>query len=168
MKNLFTLILLSITLLWGCKKDEEAKPKTKSELIAKNWQFQKAVVTLGTLPVNAYTRGQSTPNVVDFDKSFMNFKSDGSFSQSILPGTSSSGTWKFNTGETVFTITTTSTGAVDNWTIDQLTETNLDFSRQIAGNSTDPSDLTWLNIIKSYGFPTTNGAKIEVKTTPAP
>ena len=168
MKKIVAILLLGSALVAGCKKEDEATPKTKSQLIVKNWQFQQATVTLGTLLVNAYTRGQTTPNVVDFDKSYMNFKTDGSFAQSLLPGTSSTGTWKFNSTETGFTITTTGSNSVDNWTIDQLTETNLNFSRQIAGNSTDPSDLGWLTLIKSYGFPTAGGAKIEVKTVPTP
>ncbi|GAB3943073.1 hypothetical protein GCM10028805_08710 [Spirosoma harenae] len=166
MKKLFTLFLLSATLLLGCKKDEEVKPKTKSELIARNWQFQTATVSLGTVPVTAYTKG-GAQNLVDFSSSYMNFKSDGSFSQVLLPNTSLTGTWKLNTGETGF-IVTSSSGAVDNWTIDNLTETNLNFSRQIAGNTTDPSDLSWLALIKAYGFSTANGAKIEVKAVPNP
>ncbi|MBN8825792.1 MULTISPECIES: hypothetical protein [unclassified Spirosoma] len=167
MKKLFALFFVSATLLWGCKKDDTPAAKTKSDLIARNWQFQTASVTLGTIPVTAYTKGGGAGNLVDFSSSYMNFKSDKSFSQVILPGTTTTGTWKFNTGETAF-ILTSSSGSVDTWTLDNLTETNLNFSRQIAGNSTDPSDQSWLALIKSYGFSTANGAKIEVKAIPNP
>ncbi|OIN60180.1 hypothetical protein [Arsenicibacter rosenii] len=167
MQKFLTILIVVTAILVGCKKEDTATPKTKTELITRKWQFQGARVTLGTLPITAYTRGATTGNVVDFSASYMDFKSGGGFSQVVLPGTSMTGTWKFNSTETAFTVTS-SGGSVDSWTIDKLTETNLDFSRQIAANSTDPSDLSWLALIKSYGFSTAAGAKIEVQTVPAP
>ncbi|GAB3902322.1 hypothetical protein GCM10028803_28740 [Larkinella knui] len=162
---------MGTTLFVSCSKDEDDTPavKTKAEMIARTWEVQTGVITVGTLAVPGYTKG-NPGNLVDMSKFRLEFKSNGDLVQTSLEGASSTGKWALSENDTKLTLTTTQLPAGDVWMIDNLTETNLDLNRTIAGNSTAPGDLYWKNLIDTYGKPlnitSAAGAKIAVKTIP--
>ncbi|GAB3275171.1 hypothetical protein GCM10027347_48420 [Larkinella harenae] len=172
MKKAILLLLMGVTLFVSCKKDDNESPavKTKAELIARTWEVQKGDITVGAFPsVTGYTKGNAT-NAVDMSKFRLEFKSNGDFVQSGLDGTQSTGKWALSENDTKLTLTAAQIPTPDTWKVDNLTENNLDISRDIAGNSTAPGDLYWKNLIDTYGKPlnisSKDGAKIVVKTIP--
>ncbi|MGA0558092.1 hypothetical protein ACO2Q8_15640 [Larkinella sp. VNQ87] len=173
MKKALLFLLLGTTIFVGCNNDDDDTPavKTKAELIAQTWEVNTGIVTLGTLPpITGYTKNGGTTNALDMSKFRLQFKSNGDVVQTGLDGTSSTGKWSLSENDTKLTMTSPQLPAGDTWKIDNLTETNLDISRDIAGNSTAPGDLYWKNLIDAYGKPlglsSANGVKIAVKTTP--
>jgi hypothetical protein len=172
MKKAILLLLLGTTLFVSCSKDDDDTPavKTKSEILVKTWEVQTGIVTLGALPaIPGYTKG-GAGNLIDMSKFKLEFKSTGDFTQTGIDGATSSGKWTLTDNDTKLTLTVASIPTPDVWTVDNLTETNFDISRQIAGNSTAPGDLYWKNLIDTYGKPlglsSKDGVKIVVKTVP--
>ncbi|RAJ92662.1 hypothetical protein LX87_04992 [Larkinella arboricola] len=171
MKKAILLLLMSTSILLSCSKDDDDTPavKTKAEMIAQTWEIQTGAIGLGAIPpTTGYTKG--TPGyLVDMSKFRLQFKNDGTFVQTSLDGTSTTGTWALSENDTKLTLTTAQIPTPDSWRIDNLTEKNLDISRDIAGDSTAPGDLYWKNLIDNFGVPgftSANGVKIVVKTIP--
>ncbi|RCR68999.1 hypothetical protein [Larkinella punicea] len=172
MKKALLLLLMGTTLFVSCSKDDDDTPavKTKAELIARTWEVQTGIITVGAYPaITGYTKGVAA-NPLDMSKFRLEFKSNGDLVQSGLDGTSSTGKWALSENDTKLTLTSTQLPSGDSWKVDNLTEQNLDISRDIAGNSTAPGDLYWKNLIDNYGKPlnisSKDGAKIVVKTIP--
>lgn len=173
MKKALLLLLMGTTLFVSCNKDDDDDQpavKTKSEILVRTWEVQTAIVTLGTLPaVTGYTKGNAG-NPLDMSKFRFEFKSGGDFVQTGLDGTQVTGKWTLTDNDTKLTLTTPALPAPDVWKVDNVTESNFDISRDIAGNSTTPGDLYWKNLIDSYGKPlgltSANGVKIVIKTIP--
>lgn len=170
MKKAILLLLMSTTIFLSCSKDDDTPAvKTKAEMIAQTWEIQTGAIGLGSIPpTTGYTKG-NTGNVVDMSKFRLQFKSDGTFVQTSLEGNSSTGTWALSENDTKLTLITTQIPAPDSWKVDNLTDQNLDISRDISGDSTAPGDLYWKNLIDNYGLPgftSKNGVRIVVKTIP--
>ncbi|MFD1139952.1 hypothetical protein ACFQ4C_02495 [Larkinella insperata] len=173
MKKAILLLLMSTSVLLSCNKDDDDSPKSKTELIARTWEVQTGIMSVGASPeIPGYTKDRPG-NLVDMSKFRLQFKNDGTFVQTSLDGTSSTGTWALSENDTKLTLMSTQLQAGDTWKVDNLTEQNLDISRQIAGNSTAPGDLYWINLIESYlknapalPFSPRDGVKIMVKTIP--
>ena len=170
MKKAILLLLMSTTILLSCSKDDDETPaaKTKAEMLAQTWEIQTGAIGLGSIPPQTgYTKGQSS--LLDMSKFRLEFKSNGDFIQTGLDGTTSTGKWALEENDTKLTLTTAQIPTPDSWKIDNLTEQNLDLSRDIAGNSTAPGDLYWKNLIDNFGIPnftSKDGVKIVVKTIP--
>jgi hypothetical protein len=115
----FVLILLSFSVsLSSCKKEDE---ETKKDLFAARWEGEKVTSSLIangiTIPVPEE----------DISGSFVEFKSDGTYSSSGNGFFEGSGTWKFSNGEKDIILdegTTDETIA----TIDALTQSDLKLS----------------------------------------
>lgn len=174
MKKAILILLMGVTVFVSCSKDDDTPAtKTKAELIARTWEVQTGTIAIGTFPaITGYTKGTAT-NPVDMSKFRMEFKSNGDFVQTGLDGTSSSGKWALSENDTKVTLTTAALPAPDSWKIDNLTATNLDISRDIAGTSTVPGDVYWKNLVDTYAKTIPNlpvsskdGLKIVVKTIP--
>ncbi|MFC5408500.1 hypothetical protein ACFPMF_04230 [Larkinella bovis] len=172
MKKALLLLLVGVTLFVSCGKDDDDQPavKTKSEILVRTWEVQTAIVTLGTLPpVTGYIKGNPGP-VLDMSKFRFEFKSNGDFVQTGIDGTQVTGKWTLTDNDTKLTLTTAALPAPDVWKADNITEQNLDISRDIAGNSTAPGDVYWKNLIDTYGkalnLSSANGVKIVIKTIP--
>ncbi|GAB3921473.1 hypothetical protein [Larkinella terrae] len=173
MKKALLFLLLGTTVFVSCNKDDDDTTpavKTKAEMLINTWEVQSGTVGLGAAaPIPGYTKGGST-NLLDMSKFRMQFKTGGDFVQTSLEGVSTSGKWALSDNDTKLTLTTPALPAPDVWNITNLTETNFDFGRVIAGNSTAPGDLYWKNLIDTYGKPlgitSANGVTIAVKTIP--
>ena len=174
MKKAILVLLMGTTLFVSCSKDDDNTPavKTKAELIARTWEVQTGSVGQGTLMIPGYTKGSTTPNLVDMSKFRLEFKSNGDLVQTGLDGVPASGKWALSENDTKLTLTSAQLPAGDSWKVDNLTEQNLDISRDIAGNSTAPGDVYWKTLIdtkaKEAGVPfsSAGGVKIAVKTVP--
>ncbi|MFD2571982.1 hypothetical protein ACFSUS_15165 [Spirosoma soli] len=159
---LFSLLIVA----FSCK-DDEPTVVSKSQLIARSWQIQALTITLGTTPIPGYTRG-GAQNIINLDAFRLNFKPDGSYVQTNEDGSVDSNySWKFINSETAFALITQPSQYTVQWTLDELTDRTLNFSRKIAANSTDPSDLYYLNLLKAAGLPTAAGATLSIKATAA-
>ncbi|RRB07200.1 hypothetical protein [Larkinella rosea] len=172
MKKALLFLLLGTAVFVSCSKDDDSTPavKTKAEMIVNTWEVQTGSVGLGSAtPINGYTKGGSA-NLLDMSKFRMQFKTGGDFVQTSLEGVSTTGKWALSDNDTKLTLTTAALPAPDVWNITTLTETNFDFGRTIAGNSTAAGDLYWKNLIDTYGKPvgitSANGVTIAVKTVP--
>jgi hypothetical protein len=106
---LFVCILLS--LLTACKGDD-AKPKSKTEMITKNWRVR--LVRVGNQVVYSNPAG-STPNTQDYSAYRLNFTSATAFTLIDVNGNTTSGTWQFddNQNPTKITFSTGSPNEVD-------------------------------------------------------
>ena len=174
MKKAILFLLMGTTLLVSCNKDDDETPavKTKAEILARTWEVQTGAIGAGAIPpVTGYTKGNAG-NLVDMSKFRLEFKSNGDLVQTSLEGATTTGKWALSDNDTKLTLTTPQLPAGDSWKVDNLTEQNLDISRDIAGTSMAPGDLYWKNLIdtqaQAVGFPISSkdGLKIVVKTIP--
>ncbi|GAB3337547.1 hypothetical protein GCM10027299_48760 [Larkinella ripae] len=174
MKKAILFLLMGTTLFVSCGKDDDTDQpavKTKAEMIVRNWEVQTGSVGQGTLMIPGYTKGAAN-NLVDMSKFRLEFKSNGDFVQTGIEGAATTGKWALSENDTKLTLTSPQLPAGDSWKVDNLTEQNLDISRDIAGNSTAAGDLYWKMMIdeelKTAGLPLTtkDGVKIAVKTIP--
>ncbi|WP_128546791.1 hypothetical protein [Larkinella soli] len=169
MKKSLLFLLLGVSFLWSCKKDDDGTQpaaQTKTQLVARTWEVQSGQATVGALPtLNIYTKG-AAQNPADLSKFRLAFNSNGQVTQTNIDGSNQTGTWKLGENDTKITIS--GSQITDTWTIDNLTDKNLDISRTVQENSTNPADQNWIQLAKTYGVPTTGGIKLAVKLTPVP
>lgn len=110
------MLVGSIALLAGCKKkeDEEAKPPSKTELLAgttsKNWRLTAAAGSLLGLTVDAFTPNPYFTFPDCLRDNIYTFNSNkayqvGEGATACSPAFSDSGTWAFNATETQLTFT---------------------------------------------------------------
>ncbi len=128
----FTLLsFLLVFSLLACKEDQlgTVTPKTKTEnLTSTVWQVQSATASGGLVVV--YSRDQAN-NGYDLSKVRLSFKANGTVTAIDNNGnTSSNGTWKFTTNETIVEITGVNVAGLSSGslTVIQLTDKNFDFS----------------------------------------
>jgi hypothetical protein len=128
------VIFLMVPLLYACP-GKDPKPKTKTELIQKNWKVRQ-VTSNGTI---IYTDPPvSTPNTQDFSAYRLNFTSGSNFSRTEVGNTSTTtGTWQFDNNDNPKKITF-SLGNPASVTVESLTEKNLVISYIIESTKTGP------------------------------
>lgn len=174
MKKALLLLLMGTTLFVSCSKDDDDTPavKTKSQMLVRTWEVQTGTIGQGTLSIPGYTKGKTTGNIVDMSKFRFEFKSNGDLLQTGIDGVPTTGKWTLTENDTKLTLTSAQLPAGDSWKVDNLTEQNLDISRDIAGNSTTPGDVYWKTLIDTRAkeanipFSSAGGVKIAVKTVP--
>jgi len=135
-KPLFTVLLLgAVVFISSCDKDDEPKPKTKTELISAHpWKITKFKVTQGTASF------EDAPEACQGDDT-ETFEADGDYkfdegATKCDPDDpqSGTGTWTFNSGETVLIIS--GGGLSLNYTILELTETTMRLKWDFITNET--------------------------------
>ncbi len=134
-KPLFTVLMLgAVVFISSCDKDDEPKPKTKTELISAHvWKMTR--LKLGTLEGDPETclADDSYEYKIDFEYRFSEgaTKCDPDFPTTIT------GTWEFKSNETILAVSQTESGVTItlNYTILELTEDKLrlkfDFASEV-------------------------------------
>jgi hypothetical protein len=122
-KHYFYFCSLVFVLLTACKKDTAP---TKTDLLARTWQADEAIIQQGAITLTAYKKGGSN-NLADFSKFRLIFKKDGTFNSTDADGTAAQGTWKFVNNETQLEIKEGS-DPIQLINILKLTSTNFDVS----------------------------------------
>ncbi|QHT66644.1 hypothetical protein GXP67_08230 [Rhodocytophaga rosea] len=124
MKNLkpfsWLLLCILVSLLAACKGDD-AKPKSKTEMISKNWKVR--LVRVGNQVVYSNPAG-STPNSQNYDAYRLNFTSATAFTLIDINGNTTSGTWEFDENQNPKKITF-STGNPSEVNVETLSDESL-------------------------------------------
>jgi hypothetical protein len=144
---LFSFAILSG--IGGCKKDDTAAAKTKTELITQAaWKLVKAESKTGAAAWVDYT---STFAACEKDDNFV-FRTNASYeiNEGLTkcaptdPQIYETGTWAFQTNETEVRLTSTGSSSSDVSAIEQLTETTLIITNTYVSGGTTYYDRTTL------------------------
>ncbi|MDO1446168.1 hypothetical protein Q0590_07890 [Rhodocytophaga aerolata] len=154
-------LLLSICIISGCKKDDEPKQPTKTDILTgRDWKFQDLFAfgqNLTTLGVAQYLGGVTNSN--------FKFNKDGSYiATNRTTNATTPGKWEFGSNETTLIL---DKGTADETTFDivTLTDKNLDLRFSINKNEIDssllPANLRALLVFADEQIP------VDVKLIPA-
>jgi hypothetical protein len=139
MKNLkplsWLLLCIIVSLLTACKGDD-AKPKSKTEMITKNWKPR--LVRVGNQVVYSNPAG-STQNSQNYDAYRINFTSATAFTMTDINGNTTSGTWQFDNNDDPKKITF-STGNPSEVTLKDLADDKLIISYVIVSQKTGTNE----------------------------
>lgn len=161
MKNLFLLTALILWAALGCNKENNAQPKTVTELVTRTWKAHKYDVVADSKGIkNLYTAGGKT-NALNLDGYVLDLKTDGSFAETEAGTdgklTTERGTWKVSAdGQTLEMIYPGNEKL--NYIIKSAAEneTFLELSYPVAGGNTQAIQSLvrdyGVTPISSYGF----------------
>lgn len=165
------LLALSAAFIFGCKKDDDntntgGSNGTKTNL-TKTWQAQAVEGITGNTVVpklTVYTKGGSA-NLYDFSTFSVNFKSDGTFQQTGLDGTNSTGTWTLGSDNKTITMTSTG-GSVVTYTADPVTAQSATFKYILNVKNPKGIDAQIINVAQSKGLTINDGAYLNLVVIP--
>lgn len=131
------VMLLLVSLLVSCNKNDNPKPQTKTELLTQHaWKFSSATST------NAAFQDILTEN---FANAIYTFKKDHTYSISSM---NEKGVWEFSADETTILLDK-STPDADALSITKLTTTSLELSFQFTDDDTKKEISSTLVLIKN-------------------
>jgi hypothetical protein len=142
MKRLFTLLIVSISMVFalsGCKKDKDETPppapKTKTELITQgNWKFSKAM--MGSMDVSGMITGCQKDNTLTFQTTGNGTIDEGLSKCNDGDPQTNPFTWNFANSETVLHVSAVFfTGGTNDYNVVELTDTKLVGSQVISGQT---------------------------------
>lgn len=115
----------------SCKKENEANPKTKAELLtSKTWKYIEYYRNNGTL---VYKRGNAS-NLINLDQNRVTFYANGTYSELSEAGIVYPGTWHFTNNETQVQVDNATGTYVS--TINTLSESSYNWSDPITAGGT--------------------------------
>jgi hypothetical protein len=143
--TLFTIVLLmGLPFFSACKKAAPAPAgASKIQLIAKSWKAQKVSQQAQDNTVVLYQIPAGTaPNPEDYSAFRLDFSAANTYTGKDKHGNAVSGTWVFNSSQTGLVLDQGVTGKEKNYTLDQLSETELVITARETSAKLGTKDIT--------------------------